>query len=79
MSARSSTASPQSSSSTSSPFICGSKGREDAAQLTPFLTVLFKAVESSPGAALVFTLAIGKSNRATDAYGEENEYRPQTC
>ena len=50
------------------------KGREDAAQLTPFLTVLFKAVESSPGAALVFTLAIGKSNRATDAYGEENEY-----
>jgi predicted AAA+ superfamily ATPase len=50
------------------------KGREDAAQLTPFLTVLFKAVESSPGAALVFTLAIGKGNRATDAYGEENEY-----
>jgi hypothetical protein len=50
------------------------KGREDAAQLTPFLTVLFKAVESSPGAALVFTLAIGKGNRATDAYGEENEF-----
>lgn len=50
------------------------KGREDAAQLTPFLTVLFKAVESSPGVALVVTLAIGKGNRATDAYGEENEY-----
>ncbi len=50
------------------------RGSEAAAQLTPFLTVLFKAVESSPGVALVFTLAIGKSNRATDAYGEENEY-----
>ena len=50
------------------------KGREEAAQLTPFLTVLFKAVESSPGAALVFTLAIGKAGVATDAYSEENEY-----
>ena len=37
------------------------QGREEAAQLTPFLTGLFKAVESSPGAALVFTLAIGKA------------------
>lgn len=50
------------------------RGREDAAQLTPFLTVLFKAVESSPAAALVFTLAIGKAGVATDAYSEENEY-----
>lgn len=39
------------------------EGRDDAKQLTPFLTALFKAVESAPGAALVFTLAIG--NRTT--------------
>ena len=50
------------------------RGREDAAQLTPFLTVLFKAVESSPGAALVFTLAIGKAGVATDAYSDENDF-----
>lgn len=49
------------------------KGRKDQDQLTPFLTALFKAVESSPGAAVVFTLAIGKG-RATDAYAEENEW-----
>jgi hypothetical protein len=49
-------------------------GREDAAQLTPFLTVLFKAVESSPGAVLVFTLAIGKGGVATDAYSTENQF-----
>ncbi len=50
------------------------QGRPDAAQLTPFLTALFKAVESSPGVALVFTLAIGKSGVATDAYSQENEF-----
>lgn len=50
------------------------KGRSDADQLTPFLTSLFKAVESSPGAALVFTLAIGKTGKATDAYSEENQW-----
>ncbi|MEQ1897466.1 MAG: DUF499 domain-containing protein [Vicinamibacterales bacterium] len=49
-------------------------GRDDASQLTPFLTVLFKAVESSPGAALVFTLALGKAGQATDAYSAENQY-----
>jgi hypothetical protein len=48
--------------------------RDDAKQLTPFLTGLFKAVESAPGAALVFTLAIGKAGVATDAYSEENEF-----
>jgi hypothetical protein len=36
------------------------RGRPESNQLTPFLTSLFTAVESSPGAALVFTLAIGK-------------------
>jgi hypothetical protein len=50
------------------------KGRRDADQLTPFLTALFKAVESSPGAALVFTLAIGKGGKSTDAYSDENQW-----
>ena len=50
------------------------KGRPEAQQLTPFLTALFKAIESSPGAALVFTLAIGKGGKATDAYSAETEF-----
>ena len=41
-------------------------------QLTAFLTSLFKAVEGTPNAALVYTLAIGKDGRTTDAYREEN-------
>ena len=43
-------------------------------QLTAFLTSLFKAVESEPKAALVYTLAIGKDGRAADAYSEENQF-----
>lgn len=43
-------------------------------QLTPFLTDLFKAVEGAPNVALVYTLAIGKEGRGTDAYSEENEF-----
>ena len=43
-------------------------------QLTAFLTSLFKAVESTPNAALVYTLAIGKGGVATDAYTEENQF-----
>ncbi len=52
------------------------KDRQQAGeQLTAFLTGLFKAVESSPQAALVFTLAIGKQDRrATDAYSDENQF-----
>ncbi len=50
------------------------KGRPEAGQLTAFLTSLFKAVESSPGAAMVFTLAIGKGGQAMDAYSAENEF-----
>lgn len=42
-------------------------------QLTAFLTSLFKAVESAPNAALVYTLAIGKDGRALDAYRDENQ------
>ena len=48
---------------------------EDARdQLTAFLTSLFKAVESAPNAAMVYTLAIGKDGQATDAYNEENQF-----
>ena len=43
-------------------------------QLTAFLTSLFKAVEGAPDAALVYTLAIGKDGRATDAYSDENRF-----
>ena len=43
-------------------------------QLTAFLTSLFKAVEGAPNAALVYTLAIGKDGRATDAYSQENQF-----
>ncbi len=42
--------------------------------LSSFLTSLFKAVESSPHAAIVFTLALGKdSSQSMDAYGKESE------
>ena len=43
-------------------------------QLTAFLTSLFKAVEGAPNAALVYTLAIGKDGRTTDAYSDENRF-----
>lgn len=43
-------------------------------QLTAFLTSLFKAVEISPNAALVYTLAVGKDGRGTDAYSSENQF-----
>ena len=43
-------------------------------QLTAFLTSLFKAVESTPNVALVYTLALGKGGHATDAYAEENSF-----
>ena len=43
-------------------------------QLTAFLTSLFKAVESAPEVALVYTLAIGRDGVANDAYAEENQF-----
>lgn len=43
-------------------------------QLTAFLTSLFKAIEGAPNAALVYTLAIGKDGKATDAYSDENQF-----
>ena len=50
------------------------KNRGGADQLTAFLTSLFKAVESVPNAALVYTLAISRDGRAVDAYSEENQF-----
>lgn len=50
------------------------KGRQEQDQLTPFLTTLFKAVSSSNKACVVFTLAVGKEGKATDAYSQENEF-----
>ncbi|MBV8817578.1 MAG: ATP-binding protein, partial [Acidobacteriaceae bacterium] len=42
-------------------------------QFTAFVHALFKAVASTPQVALVYTLAVGKENKAQDAYKEENE------
>jgi hypothetical protein len=46
---------------------------EASGQLTAFLTALFKAVESSPRACVVFTLAVDKEGKAADAYQSENQ------
>jgi hypothetical protein len=43
-------------------------------QLTAFLTGLFAAVNGTPNAAIVYTLAIGKGGKATDAYSDENQF-----
>jgi hypothetical protein len=42
-------------------------------QLLAYMTSLIKAVESSPGVALVFTLAIGRDGKASDAYSRETQ------
>lgn len=52
--------------------VANTSGARD--QLTAFLTSLFKAVESSSNAALVYTLAVGKDGRAGDAYSDENQF-----
>lgn len=53
----------------------GAKDLKNAGgQVTAFLTALFKAVESTPNAVLVYTLAIGKGGQATDAYSAENQF-----
>lgn len=51
----------------------GQQSGRAAPQLTAFLQSLFKAVESSPHAALVYTLALGKDGRAGDAYSSETQ------
>ena len=53
--------------------IKGPAAGQAAEQFTPFLTDLIKAVNSSPNAVLVFTLALGKGGQAVDAYAEENQ------
>jgi hypothetical protein len=50
------------------------KGQAVAEQLPRFLTNLFKAVEGTKNAALVFTLAVGKEGRAHDAYSAEHQF-----
>lgn len=47
---------------------------EGRGQLSAFLTSLFKAVEGTQNAALVYTLAIGKEGQASDAYIDENDF-----
>lgn len=42
-------------------------------QLTAFLGALFKAVEGTPDASVVYTLAVGKGGEAVDAYSQENQ------
>lgn len=42
-------------------------------QLLAFMTSLMKAVESLPKVALVFTLAVGRDGKATDAYSRETQ------
>lgn len=49
------------------------KNQPVADQLVRFLTSLFKAVEGTPNAAVVYTLAIGKGGKAEDAYGSEHQ------
>lgn len=48
----------------------GAGGRD---QLAAFIKALFSAVESSPRAAIVFTLAVRSDGKATDAFASENE------
>lgn len=48
----------------------GAGGRD---QLAAFIKALFSAVESSPRAAIVFTLAVRSDGKATDAFAVENE------
>jgi hypothetical protein len=40
-------------------------------QLSPFLKNLFKAIESAPNCAVVFTLAVGKGGKTTDAHADD--------
>lgn len=51
----------------------GAVGQQASEQLTPFLTDLIKAVNASPKAVLVFTLALGRDGETVDAYGDENQ------
>jgi hypothetical protein len=43
-------------------------------QLTGFMKALFTAVESSPNAVVVYTLAVRQDGKGVDAFAEENEF-----
>jgi hypothetical protein len=53
--------------------VSGRNAQRAGEQLLAFLTSLMKAVESSPNVALVFTLAVGRDGKATDAYSRETQ------
>ncbi|WP_300336658.1 DUF499 domain-containing protein [Accumulibacter sp.] len=53
--------------------VAGRNAQRAAEQLLAFMTSLMKAVESSPYAALVFTLAVGRDGKASDAYSRETQ------
>lgn len=53
--------------------VAGRNAQRAAEQLAAFLTALMKAVESSPHAALIFTLAVGRDGKAADAYSRETQ------
>lgn len=53
--------------------VSGRNAQRAGEQLLAFMTSLMKAVESSPNAALVFTLAVGRDGKATDAYSRETQ------
>jgi len=53
--------------------VAGRNAQRAGEQLLAFLTSLMKAVESLPRVALVFTLAVGRDGKATDAYSRETQ------
>lgn len=53
--------------------VAGRNTQRAGEQLLAFMTSLMKAVESLPNIALVFTLAVGRDGKATDAYSRETQ------
>jgi predicted AAA+ superfamily ATPase len=53
--------------------VAGRNAQRAGEQLLAFMTSLMKAVESLPKVALVFTLAVGRDGKATDAYSRETQ------
>ena len=50
------------------------KGMGGRDQLTTFLKALLTAIESTPKAAIVYTLAVKSDGKAMDAFAEENQF-----
>lgn len=53
--------------------VAGRNAQRAGEQLLAFMTSLMKAVESLPRVALVFTLAVGRDGKASDAYSRETQ------